>query len=449
MGRLSTHYVCQQCGFVSLKWMGKCESCGAWNTFVEEPDVSGKLKKSSRALNFVSLEEKTRPLQKRMCSNMVEFDRVLGGGLVPGSVTLLGGDPGIGKSTLLLQITAQLSEQFPCVYISGEEGIDQVRLRAKRLDAAKAPLKFAATTAVGDIVQSLTGKQFALAVIDSIQTMHTRETDAPHGTIGQLRAASHELIRLAKQEGIAMILVGHVTKEGMIAGPRLLEHMVDTVLYFEGERGHPFRILRAQKNRFGPTDEIGVFDMYEKGLKEIQNPSVLFLSDREQSVVGSAVFSGIEGSRPLLIEIQALLSPSYLPAPRRSVVGWDMGRLSMILAILEARAGMNLSQKDVYLNVLGGLKIGEPAADLAASAALISCVLNKPLPVGVVCFGELSLAGEVRNVSRLEARLKESKKLGFKTALLPKGNAQSIKDDSMQLHFLNHIKDLVTFIQNQ
>ena len=447
MGRLSPHFVCQKCGFVSLKWMGCCESCGTWNSFVEETETEVKSKKRGSALHFASLKEaKTQPIA-RMTSDMPEFDRVLGGGVVPGSVVLLGGDPGIGKSTLLLQITTQLAQKFPCAYISGEEGIDQIRLRGRRLDMATSPLKLASTTSVADVIKSIEQEHFSLVIIDSIQTMSVQYTDAPPGTVSQIRAASNELIRVAKKSGVAMFFVGHVTKEGHLAGPRLLEHMVDTVLYFEGEKGHPFRILRAQKNRFGPTDEIGVFDMSEKGLREVKNPSELFLSQRLNGVAGSAVFAGVEGSRPLLAEIQALASPSHLPAPRRSVVGWDAGRLAMVLAILESRAGMNVSQKDIYLNVLGGLKLTEPATDVAVAAAILSCLLKKPLPLNTVMFGELSLSGEIRPVSRADARLKEAEKLGFKEALLPAALIKGNQSDAMTLRPLTHVKDLVHLLE--
>ncbi len=448
MGRLSPHFVCQKCGFVSLKWMGCCESCGTWNSFVEESDVGTKTKKRGADLHFASLKGENTAPTSRMTSDMPEFDRVLGGGVVPGSVILLGGDPGIGKSTLLLQIATQLAQRFPCAYISGEEGIDQVRLRARRLKANHAPLKLASTTSVHDVIRSIEREHFALVVIDSIQTMAVDTIDAPQGTISQIRAASSELIRIAKKSGVSMFLVGHVTKEGMLAGPRLLEHMVDTVLYFEGEKGHPFRILRAQKNRFGACDEIGVFDMGEAGLQEVKNPSDLFLSQRHQGVAGSAVFAGIEGTRPLLAEVQALVSPSYLPTPRRAVVGWDTARLAMVLAVLESRAGIQVSQKDIYLNVLGGLKLSEPAADVAVACALLSCLFNKPLPLNTVMFGELSLSGEVRPAPRVDARLKEAQKLGFQAALLPDASLKSASSTDMELKPLRHIRDLVALLKN-
>jgi DNA repair protein RadA/Sms len=444
----STQYVCQSCGFISPKWMGCCEGCGTWNSFIAETaDTSKHKKRGGARLHFTALNEgRNNPVQ-RMKTHIGEFDRVCGGGLVPGSVVLLGGDPGIGKSTLLLQAAAALSKDLPCGYISGEEGLDQVRLRSERLGVSKTSLKLASSTSVEEVIRSLEQEHLSLAVIDSIQTMAVGHIDSPPGTIGQLRSASHELIRAAKKYGVALILVGHVTKEGALAGPRLLEHMVDTVLYFEGERGHPFRILRAQKNRFGASDELGVFDMAETGLKEVPNPSSLFLTHRNKDTTGSVVFPGIEGTRPLLAEIQALAAPSYLPSPRRSVVGWDTNRLAMVIAILETRAGLHFNQKDVYLSVVGGLKLTEPAADLAVAAALVSCLKKVPLPEDMVIFGELSLSGDIRPVTQREARLKEAAKLGFKTAIAP---SKKKEPDAAGLTVkpLHTIKELVHFIES-
>ncbi len=364
----------------------------------------------------------------RLPTGIQELDRVLGGGLVQGSAILIGGDPGIGKSTLLLQtVVAAAKAGMPSAYITGEESAAQVSLRAKRLGLHHEGVMLASATSVRDIVASLDspllagGNQggIAIAVIDSVQTMYIDNIEAAPGTVSQVRAASHELIRLAKKRGITLFLVGHVTKDGQIAGPRVLEHMVDTVLYFEGERGHPFRILRAVKNRFGGTDEIGVFSMGERGLEEVPNPSSLFLTGRQDQVSGSAVFAGLEGSRPLLVEMQALVAPSYMTSPRRAVVGWDGNRLSMILAVLETRLNLRFSDKEVYLNVAGGLRITEPAADLAAAAALISALKDEPLPKETVVFGEIGLSGEIRQVSRLNSRLKEAEKLGFAQAWCP------------------------------
>ena len=360
----------------------------------------------------------------RLECGLGEFDRVAGGGLVPGSAVLLGGDPGIGKSTILLQAVARLAQAgLSALYVSGEESTSQVAMRAKRLGLSGAPVAVAAATSVRDIAASLDiADAPAVAVIDSIQTMYLDNLESAPGTVSQVRASAQELIRIAKRRGIALLLVGHVTKDGQIAGPRVLEHMVDTVLYFEGDRGHRFRILRAVKNRFGPTDEIGVFEMSDSGLREVANPSALFLTNREQPVSGTAVFAGLEGTRPMLVEIQALVTPSPLGTPRRTVVGWDSNRLNMILAVLDARCGLNLAGNDVYLNVAGGLRIAEPAADLAVAAALLSSLSDLPNRVDAVFFGEISLSGEVRPVSQAELRLKEAAKLGFAAAYAPAGS---------------------------
>ncbi len=381
----------------------------------------------------------------RRNSGIGEFDRVAGGGLVPGSALLIGGDPGIGKSTLLLQVVAGLASGKTgarCAYISGEESIGQVRMRAARLAVKDSPVTLAAATNVRDILATLDSDGAPdIVVIDSIQTMYLDALESAPGTVSQVRASAQELIRLAKRRGITVLLVGHVTKEGTIAGPRVLEHMVDTVMYFEGERGHQFRILRAVKNRFGPTDEIGVFEMTDTGLAEVANPSALFLADRSGDVSGAAVFAGIEGTRPLLVEIQALVATSPLGTPRRNVVGWDSGRLSMVLAVLEARAGLQFAGKDVYLNVAGGLRISEPAADLAAAAALTSALYGLPLPGAMAVFGEIGLSGEIRPVSQMAARLKESGKLGFTQALTPRWRGKT-ESGGMAVRELAAVEDL-------
>ncbi|TAJ39431.1 MAG: DNA repair protein RadA, partial [Reyranella sp.] len=375
MARPLKRFVCQSCGAVTSKWSGRCESCGEWNTIVEEAapapgPAGGGLARGGkgRALEFAALRGAT-PQPPRYMSGIAEFDRVCGGGLVNGSALLIGGDPGIGKSTLLLQVAAALAKQnTACAYISGEEALDQVRLRAERLGLADAPVQLTAATSVRDIVASLERPDAPkVAVIDSIQTMWLDTVDSTPGTVTQVRSSAQALVELAKRRGIAVLLVGHVTKDGAIAGPRVLEHMVDTVLYFEGERGHQFRILRTVKNRFGPTDEIGVFEMSDRGLSDVANPSALFLAERRGHVSGACVFAGIEGTRPVLVEIQALVSPSSLATPRRAVVGWDSNRLAMVLAVLEARCGVTVGANDVYLNVAGGLRINEPAADLAVA----------------------------------------------------------------------------------
>ncbi len=381
---------------------------------------SAKSKKSHSKIDFVPLKGEKKHLPRHL-SGIGEFDRVVGGGLVPGSATLVGGDPGIGKSTLLLQVVCKLAKNVRVAYVSGEEAIDQVRLRADRLGVAEVACDLASATSVRDIAAALDHADAPqIAVIDSIQTMYVDTIDSAPGTVAQVRTSAQELIRVAKKRDIALILVGHVTKEGTIAGPRVLEHMVDTVLYLEGERGHQFRILRAVKNRFGPTDEIGVFEMQEKGLEEVHNPSALFLADRRGDSTGAAVFAGLEGTRPVLVEIQALVAPSSYGTPRRAVIGWDAGRLAMVLAVLEARCGVQFGNNDVYLNVAGGLRVSEPAADLAVAAALVSSLTGVAVPAEVVVFGEIGLSGEIRRVSGPELRLKEAAKLGFAAALTPK-----------------------------
>lgn len=421
MAKNDARFVCQDCGAVHRKWMGRCDACGAWNTIIEEqaPEAGPRPAPKGRRIAFEPLKGESAPPPRRQ-TGIGEFDRVCGGGLVAGSAVLVGGDPGIGKSTLLLQVVAGLSTNTRVLYISGEEAIDQVRLRAQRLAVVDRPVSLAAATNVGDVIASLDGRDAPeVVVIDSIQTMYVDALDSAPGTVAQVRAAASELIRVAKRRGITLLIVGHVTKEGTLAGPRVLEHMVDTVLYFEGERGHQFRILRSVKNRFGPTDEIGVFEMSDRGLGEVHNPSALFLSERRGDVSGAAVFAGIEGTRPLLVEIQALVAPTGLGTPRRAVVGWDSGRLAMILAVLETRCGLVFGGSDVYLNVAGGLRIGEPAADLAVAAALVSSLTGEIVPHGTVVFGEIGLSGEIRAVGQTEARLKEAQKLGFTQALMP------------------------------
>ncbi len=455
MAKSAARYVCQNCGSIARKWAGRCEDCGEWNSIVEEPAREAVPKglgggKGSR-ISFVGLAGKETP-PPRLITGIGEFDRVSGGGLVPGSAVLIGGDPGIGKSTLLLQVVGQMAAEVGCAYISGEESIDQVRLRAQRFGLGAASVELAAATSVRDIVTSLDSANAPeIVVIDSIQTMYVDTLDSAPGTVAQVRTSTQELIRLAKRRGICMLLVGHVTKDGAIAGPRVLEHMVDTVLYFEGERGHQFRVLRAIKNRFGPTDEIGVFEMTDRGLMGVENPSALFLAQRRGEVTGAAVFAGIEGTRPLLVEIQALVAPSALGTPRRAVVGWDSGRLAMVLAVLEARCGLSLAGRDVYLNVAGGLRIGEPAADLAVATALASAAADRPAPSDAVVFGEIGLSGEIRPVSQTDLRLKEASKLGFRQAVMPRrpkprgGRAPAMPND-MALSEIEHLRDLVALI---
>ena len=451
MAKPTARYVCQSCGAVYPKWAGRCDACGEWNTIVEEPIEArpGVARSAAKhRLQFVGLEGSAQP-PPRAESGIAELDRVLGGGFVPASVVLVGGDPGIGKSTLMLQAAGVVaSAGRKVMYISGEESVDQVRMRARRLGLEQAPLQLAAAINVRDIAAALEAEPgLALVVIDSIQTMWLDAIESAPGTVAQVRATSFELIRLAKSRGFALVLVGHVTKEGALAGPRVLEHMVDAVLYFEGDRGHQFRILRAVKNRFGATDEIGVFEMTGAGLAEVPNPSALFLAERRGNVAGSAVFAGLEGTRPVLLEVQALLAPNSGGSPRRSVVGWDSARLSMLLAVLDSRAGLRLGASDVYLNVAGGLRVNEPAADLAVAAALASAATETPTHPGTVYFGELGLSGEVRQVAQADSRLKEAQKLGFETACLPRRLARAGRTqaapDGIRLTEIGHVADLV------
>ncbi|MDF0488680.1 DNA repair protein RadA [Sphingomonas sp. H39-1-10] len=428
MAKPQKRYVCQSCGSVSHRWAGQCGDCSEWNTLVEEAgavvtpfQAKHNLQGGGRFIMLSGLDAEVE-LPERMASGIAEFDRALGGGFVEGSATLIGGDPGIGKSTLLLQAAAKMALAGKSVaYVSGEEAADQVRLRARRLGLGAAPVQLASATSTRDILTTLSqGSPPDLLVIDSIQTMHSDLIEGAPGTVSQVRASAQELIRFAKERGTAVVLVGHVTKDGSIAGPRVLEHMVDTVLSFEGERSHQYRILRAIKNRFGGTDEIGVFAMVAEGLTEISNPSALFLTQRDEGVTGTTVFPALEGTRPVLVEIQALVVRLASGAtPRRAVVGWDSGRLAMILAVLEARCGLSFSACEVYLNIAGGYRVADPAADLAVAAALVSALSERPVAVDAVAFGEIALSGEVRPVAHGPLRMKEAAKLGFERALVP------------------------------
>ncbi len=446
-------FVCQSCGTTASRWAGKCVGCGEWNTMAEETDAgpapgSGITKSTrGRAVKLESLTGSTAEAP-RFSTGSAELDRVTGGGIVPGSAILIGGEPGIGKSTLLLQLTASLARAGRrAIYFSGEEAVAQVRLRAERLGVADAPVALAAETNVANILATLAdGPRADLVVVDSIQTLWADALEAAPGTVSQVRAATQTLIRHAKTQGSAVLLVGHVTKDGNIAGPKVIEHMVDTVLYFEGDRGHPYRILRAVKNRFGASDEIGVFEMIGSGLREVQNPSELFLGERNTMSPGIAVFAGMEGTRPILVEIQALVAPSGLGTPRRAVVGWDSNRLSMLLAVLDARCGVSFSTRDVYLNVAGGLKIIEPAADLAAAAALLSAFSGAALPRDNVYFGEISLSGAVRPASHMAQRLKESQKLGFSNVVLPASGDVERGATKLRLTRIGHLKELAELL---
>jgi DNA repair protein RadA/Sms len=452
MAKPQKRYVCQQCGSVTSKWAGQCVDCGEWNTLVEDVasvatpfSARHNLQTGGRPILLSSLDTDIK-LPDRLTTGIAELDRALGGGFVEGSAILIGGDPGIGKSTLLLQAAAKLALAGKSVaYVSGEEAADQVRLRARRLGLGNAPVQLAAATSVRDILTTFGGTAAPdLLIIDSIQTMHSDLIEGAPGTVSQVRASSGELIRFAKERGTAVVLVGHVTKDGSIAGPRVLEHMVDTVLAFEGERSHQYRILRAVKNRFGGTDEIGVFAMESEGLSEIANPSSLFLTSRDENVTGTVVFPALEGTRPVLVEVQALTVRLASGAtPRRAVVGWDSGRLAMILAVLEARCGLAFATAEVYLNIAGGYRVTDPAADLAVAAALVSALSERPLPSDAIVFGEIALSGEVRPVAHGALRMKEAGKLGFGRALVPA--AQTADGGPLKL---SSFKDLPRFVDH-
>jgi DNA repair protein RadA/Sms len=452
MARLRDTYVCQSCGAVHPRWMGRCEACGEWSTIVQEatgPGATptgpgGKRAPRGRAIVLEGLSGMPDETP-RLASGIGELDRVTGGGFVPGSVLLLGGDPGIGKSTLLLQAAARLaSDGQAVVYVTGEEAAAQVRLRAIRLGLSDAPVALAAETSVESIIATLkAGAPPRLVIADSVQTLWTETVEAAPGTVTQVRASAQAMIRYAKSTGATVVLVGHVTKDGQIAGPRVVEHMVDAVLSFEGDPARDLRVLRAQKNRFGPTDEIGVFAMTGRGLEEVPNPSELFLGDRDSASPGTAVFAGIEGSRPILVEVQALVAPTTFGTARRAVVGWDQNRLSMVLAVLDARAGLRLGAHDVYLNIAGGLRIQEPAADLAVAAALASAASGTPLPHDAVFFGEASLSGAVRAVVHHGARLKEAARLGFTRAVVPQAAAEAAVEAGLRARPVGTLSALV------
>lgn len=449
MAKAKTNYVCNECGNVTPKWAGQCEACGAWNTIEEQSaDSHFTTEKSANSnakpIELVSLDGATLT-QPRFSTGLMELDRVTGGGIVKGSAILIGGDPGIGKSTMLLQTMANIAQSDrKAMYISGEESVDQIRLRAKRLGLEHAPVQLSSATSVHDILATLKQEKPDIVVIDSVQTMFVPSLESAPGTVSQVRMSAHELISTAKQHDIAILLVGHVTKEGQIAGPKVLEHMVDGTLYFEGDNGNHFRILRTVKNRFGPAGEIGVFEMTGDGLKEVTNPSALFISGTAGEVSGSVVFPCREGTRTMLVEIQALVSPTTMAQPRRAVVGWDNNRLAMILAVLQTRCGLRLGDKEVYLNIAGGIKVTEPAADLAVAAAIISALTDIPFKNSTVIFGEVGLSGEIRPVSHIDARLTEAEKLGFSAAIFPERNEvkKSRSHNPVTLTQLKHIQQL-------
>ena len=427
MAKIKTSYVCNECGGTCPKWEGKCPHCGAWNTLVESvaaPAATAHrfapLAGASPVRSLSEIEARELPRQP---SGIPEFDRVLGGGLVAGAVVLIGGDPGIGKSTLLLQALASLSNAVPVLYVTGEESAEQVALRARRLELSTGEVNLLAEIRLEAIVAALAEQRPAVAVIDSIQTLYSSELSAAPGSVSQVRECAAQLTRFAKQTGITIVLIGHVTKDGTLAGPRVLEHIVDTVLYFEGDTHSSFRLIRAFKNRFGAVNELGVFAMTDRGLRGVANPSALFLSQHDTDVAGSCVMATQEGTRPLLVEIQALVDSAHVPNPRRLSVGLESTRLAMLLAVLHRHAGVATFDQDVFVNAVGGVKIAEPAADLPVLLAIMSSLRNKPLPKGLIVFGEVGLAGEIRPAPRGQERLKEAAKLGFNLALIPKANA--------------------------
>lgn len=436
-------YVCSECGGVSAKWAGQCPHCKTWNSLIETASEKPSANRYSalaptapvQALSDIHTQE-----VPRFSSEIAEFDRVLGGGLVAGAVILIGGDPGIGKSTLLLQSLAELSQRRSVLYTSGEESGAQVALRAQRLGLSNSQMQFQAEINLDAIIHTLGQLKPEVAVIDSIQTMYSGELTSAPGSVAQVRECAAQLTRVAKASGITLIMVGHVTKEGSLAGPRVLEHIVDTVLYFEGDTQSSFRLIRAFKNRFGAVNELGVFAMTEKGLKGVTNPSAIFLSQHNADVAGSCVMVTQEGTRPLLVEIQALVDTSHMPNARRLSVGLEQNRLAMLLAVLHRHAGVACFDQDVFINAVGGVKITEPAADLAVLLAIVSSLRNKPLPKGLVVFGEIGLAGEVRPAPRGQERLKEATKLGFTHALIPKANAPRQKIDGLTIIAVERIE---------
>ncbi len=459
MPRAATSFVCQSCGATYSKWSGRCDACGEWNTLEEDYQAAagpgGKAANASgngRALPLCGLDAAPEETA-RLSSGVQEFDRACGGGIVPGSALLIGGDPGVGKSTLLLQAAAGVAASGAnVVYISGEEAVAQIAMRARRLGLSDAEVKLAAATSLRDIMATLKTAKPDLVVIDSIQTLWSEAISAAPGTVTQVRACAQELVRFAKNTNAAVILVGHVTKDGQIAGPRVVEHMVDAVLYFESEPARAFRLLRAVKNRFGAAHELGVFEMAGDGLRQVTNPSALFLSESGAAAPGSAVFAGVEGTRPLLVEFQALVSPSTLASPRRAVVGWDSARLSMLLAVLDARCGLSFAKHDVFLSVAGGLRIVDPAADLAAAAALCSSLFDAAPPANAICFGEVALSGAVRPAAQADARLSEGAKLGFCRALVPaaarKARREGGPQSALEVSQAAGLSDLVAWVRN-
>ena len=452
MARAKSVYTCTECGAAAPKWQGQCPDCGAWNTLVESVATPAAVRFETVAgarsvvttLSSVKAQENTR-----IATGLEEFDRVLGGGLVAGGVVLLGGDPGIGKSTLLLQACAALGAAHRTLYVTGEESVEQVALRAQRLGLVNAPVELLAEVQLEAIVAAINATQPEVVVVDSMQTVYTEALQSAPGSVSQVRECAAQLTRLAKQRGIVIVFVGHVTKEGAIAGPRVLEHIVDTVLYFEGDPHSSFRLVRAIKNRFGAANELGVFGMTERGLKGVTNPSALFLSQHSEAVAGSAIVATLEGSRPLLVEIQALVDPVQGGMPRRLAVGLDPQRLALLLAVLHRHGGVETAGYDVFVNAVGGVRIQEPAVDLAVLLAINSSLKNKPLPAKSLVFGEVGLAGEIRPVQRGQERIREAAKLGFKTVLIPSANKPKQGIDGVTIHTVDRVDDALGILRGQ
>ena len=453
MAKAKTMYVCQECGGTSAKWQGQCPHCQAWNSMVETVERAqagaaanryAHLAEAAPVRNLSEIEARDIPRQP---TGLSEFDRVLGGGLVPGGVVLIGGDPGIGKSTLLLQALASLSRDTSVLYVTGEESAEQVALRARRLDLATGDVQLLAEIQLESIQAALQQHKPAIAVIDSIQTLYSGELSSAPGSVSQVRECAAQLTRIAKQTGTAMVMIGHVTKDGALAGPRVLEHIVDTVLYFEGETDSSYRLIRAFKNRYGAVNELGVFAMTDKGLKGVSNPSALFLSQHTDNVPGSCVVATQEGTRPLLVEIQALVDTAHVPNPRRLTLGVDGSRLAMLLAVLHRHAGVASYDQDVFVNAVGGVRIAETATDLPVLLAILSSLRNKPLPKGLFAFGEVGLAGEVRPAPRGQERLREAAKLGFSKALIPRHNAPKQAIEGLEILAVSRLEDVLDVIR--
>ncbi len=452
MAKTKTHFTCQSCGYQATKWLGRCTECGTWGSLVEETELSSA---SQSRPAWGAAGGQTKPMllkdvesasEARRLTGIAELDRVLGGGVTLGSLVLIGGDPGIGKSTLLLMAVDKLSKDRPALYVSGEESLRQTRMRAERLGVTSELLHVFAETDLEKILTAAEKLAPGCLIIDSIQTMFLAELGTAPGSVGQVRECAGRLMAYAKKTGVPTFIVGHVTKEGAIAGPRVLEHMVDTVLYFEGERGHPFRILRAHKNRFGSTNEIGVFEMKGAGLAEVPDPSALFLSERPKGVSGSIVTSTLNGTRPILVEVQALVAPTGYGTARRTAIGVDSNRVALLAAVLEKKEGVQLVGCDIFVNVAGGMSLTEPASDLAVCAALVSSLQNKPIDAHTLVLGEVGLAGEVRAVAQVEPRLAEAAKMGFKRVVLPAGSARRIENARMEVHAVDSVSQALALV---